>query len=306
MPRARPDDALRLTGAVRTSRSSPVGRILCLDVRSTSAGLRFVLRSLLCLILLPAFAANAQPPRFRYDLRDDPAMPEKYRRALDSALAESDSANHCPPRSDTLWAADRRATIPEPWLRASLSLGCRFGDLPNAVRRRLRDDTTSLDFYHGVVESRIAGSEDDRATALRFLDWSADPRYLPLFLRIARAGTPDRLPSGDYDIVYNAISALAPYVATTPEARRLVERAAADSRNEIARQAGMLALAAANDERSRRTLRGPPLTSVSKYVRDRVVNALLHEPCAPGTIFVVWLGVEGQNYSKCELPPDFR
>jgi hypothetical protein len=141
---------------------------------------------------------------------------------------------------------------------------------------------------------------------LRFLDWSADPRYLPLFLRIARAGTPDRLPSGDYDIVYNAISALAPYVATTPEARRLVERAAADSRNEIARQAGMLALAAANDERSRRTLRGPPLTSVSKYVRDRVVNALLHEPCAPGTIFVVWLGVEGQNYSKCELPPDFR
>ncbi|HET7457097.1 MAG TPA: hypothetical protein VFJ74_05520 [Gemmatimonadaceae bacterium] len=257
-------------------------------------------------LLLPAFAAGAQSPRFRYDLRDDTAMPEMYRRARDSALAESDRVNHCPPRADTLWAANPRARLPEPWLRASLSPRCGSNSLPNAVRRRLRDDARSLDFYRGVVESRIAGTEDDRAAALRFLDWSADPRYLPLFLRVARSGAPDTLPSGGYDAAYNATLALAPYLATSREAWQLVVRAAVDRTNPIARQAGMLTLAAANDQRSRRTLRGLPLASVNEYVRTRVLDALAHEPCTPGTIFVLWRGVEGQNYSKCELPPDFR
>jgi hypothetical protein len=70
--------------------------------------------------------------------------------------------------------------------------------------------------------------------------------------------------------------------------------------------AGDRASAFASDRRSRETLRALRLTSASEYTRRRVARALAHEPCPRGFVFVEWFGVEGQDYSKCELPPDYR
>jgi hypothetical protein len=109
-----------------------------------------MLRLLFLLLSLPMVALPAQGPRFRFSLRDDPDLPAGVRQALDSLHALSDSVNRCPSRADTLWAADPHASIPAEWLEASLRLGCRFPDLPNAVRRRLRDDSASRGVYGRV------------------------------------------------------------------------------------------------------------------------------------------------------------
>lgn len=266
-----------------------------------------MIRFLLVLLLLPMHGLAAQPPRFRYDLRDDPDMPADLRRTIDSLNAVSDSVHGCPPRADTLWASNARSPIPTRWLNASVQLGCRHSGLPLAVRRRLRDDPASLRFYERVVKSGNSAPESERATALTILNWSADSAYFPLFIKAATtqsAGlTSDH---SDYNAAYNAILALAPYLADSPAARHLVTRAVADPNSEYVRQAGILALATANDNWSRRTLRALPLTSVNDYVRGEVSRALAHAACPRGLVFVERFGYEGQDYSKCELPPDYR
>jgi hypothetical protein len=54
-------------------------------------------------------------------------------------------------------------------------------DPPNAVRRRLRKDSASLRFYERVVQMASDVANDERATALLMLSWSAGQRYLPHF-----------------------------------------------------------------------------------------------------------------------------
>lgn len=265
-----------------------------------------MIRILLALVLLPVLGLRAQAPRFRYDLRDDPDLPADVRRTIDSLQAVSDSVHRCPSRADTLWAGNIRASIPHPWLKASLRLGCRLAGLPNAVRRRLRDDPASLRFYEQVLQAGSGAPEAEQATALLILRWSADPGYFPLLLGAARGQMPGLTPDGDYNAAYNAIIALAPYLSDSVEARRLVRRAAFDPSSKYAREAGMLALATANDTWSQQTLRALSLASVNEYIRGRVTRSLAHTPCPRGFVFVEWFGVEGQDYSKCELPPDYR
>jgi hypothetical protein len=171
----------------------------------------------------------------------------------------------------------------------------------------LRDDPASLRFYERVVKSGYKARERERATALMLLSWSADSAYFPLFIKEATtqsAGfTSDHR---DYNAAYNAILALAPYLAVSPAARRVVIKAATDRNSEYAREAGILALATANDDWSRQTLGALPLTSVNDYIRGRVSRALAHAACPRGLVFVESFGYEGQDYSKCELPPDYR
>jgi hypothetical protein len=171
----------------------------------------------------------------------------------------------------------------------------------------LRDDPASLRFYERLVKSGNRARESERATALTILSWSADPAYFPLFIKAATTQSAGFTPNHrDYNAAYNAILALAPYLAYSPAARRVVIRAVADPNSEHAREAGILALATANDNWSRRILSALPLTSVNDYVRGKVSSALAHPACPRGLVFVETFGVEGQDYSKCELPPDYR
>jgi len=259
------------------------------------------------LVVLPVLALDAQAPRFRWALRDDPDLPADVRRTIDSMRVSSDRAHRCPPRADTLWAANPRAAIPTYWLEASVRPGCWSVALPNAVRRRLRDDSTSLRFYERVVRLGSGASETGRSAALLNLIWSAEPRYYPLLISLAAEQRPGLTPdSTNYNVSYNAIVALAPYLSDSLDARRLVERAAEDRSSKHSREAVLLALATANSDWSRQLLRRLPLAGVDEYIRGRVGRALAHTPCPRGLVFVEWFGVEGQDYSKCELPPDYR
>jgi hypothetical protein len=264
-----------------------------------------MIRTLLLAASLPICAVSAQGTRFRYDLVDDPTLPANVRREIDSLIAIDDSVNGCLPRSDTLWAANLQAPIPSRWLNASLHTMCGFAGLPNAVRRRLRDDPASRLYYERAYWARET-SREARANAVSLLSWSRDPRYLPLLLHAAQSDIPMLLPQGSYNAAYNAIVELSPYVATSIEARNLVERSARHPRSVPAREAGVTALVAANDFASRHALRLLPYGWVSKYHADRIRHVLSHPPCARGLIFVVHMGVEGQDYSRCELPPDYR
>ncbi|HEX8904724.1 MAG TPA: hypothetical protein VF771_07785 [Longimicrobiaceae bacterium] len=268
---------------------------------------RLCLFVLLALFALFALAAcRSQPARFRYLLRDDPTWPADVRRRIDSAAAVNDSIHGCPSHADTLWAGNPRVQIPRNWLEASLRTGCAHAALPWAVRRRLRDDPASLAFYAAVARGAVPAGEDGRARAVLQLSWSADRRYFPLVLAAARAGTPAVTPDSDYNAAYHATVALAPYLGISRQARRVVWRAATHPSSKYARQAGILALAAANDRWSRRALARLPLDSADPYVRQRAARALAHAPCKRGTIFVEWFGVEGQDFSRCEPPPDYR
>jgi len=259
------------------------------------------------LLVLPVFALEAQAPRFRWPLRDDPELPADVRRAIDSMRLSSDRAHRCPPRADTLWAANPPAAVPTYWLEASVRPGCWSTALPNPVRRRLRDDSTSLRFYERVVRRESAASETARSAALLNLVWSAEPRYYPLLISMAAEQRPGLTPDGtNYNVSYNAIVALAPYLSDSLDARRVVERAAEDRSSIHARQAVLLALATANSDWSRQFLRRLPLAGIDESIRGTVRRALAHPPCPRGLVYVEWFGVEGQDYSKCELPPDYR
>jgi hypothetical protein len=262
-------------------------------------------RILLLVVSLPMCAISAQGTRFRYNLVDDPTLPANVRREIDSLTAIDDSVHGCLPRSDTLWASNLAATIPRRWLDASLHTMCGFAGLPNAVRRRLRDDPGALLHYERAYWAPET-SREARANAVALLSWSRDPRYLPLLVHAAQSEIPTLLPQGTYNAAYNAIVELSPYVATSIEARNLVERSARHPRSVHAREAGVTALVAANDFLSRHSLRLLPYGWVSQYHADRVRHVLSHPPCARGLIFVVHTGVEGQDYSRCELPPDYR
>jgi hypothetical protein len=262
-------------------------------------------RFLIILLLMLAGGACVQPSRFRYPLRGYADLPASARMELDSARAVSDSVHRCPPRADTLWAADRRRPVPRAWLSAALTGGCGHASLPDPVRRRLRDDPASPRFYEAVVRGAFPATEDERARALQQLSWSAERRYLALFLHEARNGAPGLHERGDYNAAYVATLALAPYLHESPTARRVVLRAATDSAA-LARRAGVLALAAANTPWSRRALRGISREGIDEHTLGIVERALAHRPCRPGTIYVEWFGIEGQDYSKCEPAPDFR
>jgi hypothetical protein len=261
----------------------------------------------LCAVLwvLAFGVAAAQPPRFRYSLSDQ-ALPDSVRRQIESQQLRNDSLNHCPHRVDTLWAGDPAAPIPPQWLKASVRQGCAYTWLPLIVRRRLRDDTASLTYFAAVLRREVPADEASRAWALRFLSWSAEPRFYRSLVAAAEEGVPGVLPDGDFNVPYRAVLELAPYVADSASARRVVWRAATNANATYARQAGILALAAANDGWSRRALRRLPLEKLDAYTRGIVDRALAHAPCARGTIFVQWFGIEGQDFSKCELPPDYR
>lgn len=266
-----------------------------------------MIRFLLVFLLLPMHGLAAQPPRFRYGLREDPEMTADLRRTIDSLHAISDSVNRCPPRADTLWASNTRSPIPTRWLNASVQVGCLHSGLPLAVRRRLRDDPASLRFYERVAKSGNGRPEVERSMALSILSWSADPAYFPLFIKAATTQSAGLDPdSKDYNAAYTAIIALAPYLADSPAARSIVIRAVANQNSEYARRAGILALATANDEWSRRALRAVSPTSVNSYIKGVISRALAHAACPRGLVFVEWFGYEGQDYSKCELPPDYR
>lgn len=261
----------------------------------------------LCLIVaLLLVGCRSQPPRFRYLLHHAPEVSADRLRQNDSILAVEDRRHGCPSRADTLWASDTRTAIPGHWLEASLRTGCGHAGLPFAVRRRLRDDPAALAYYAGVLRDSIPASEDARAWAVRQLSWSADQRYFPLIQSAAREGTPGLTESGDYNTAYWATVELAPYVSRSREARRVVWSAATHPTSEYARAAGILALAAANDRWSRGALRRLPLDAAEDHARRSALRALAHAPCKRGTILVEWFGVEGQDYSRCEPPPDYR
>jgi hypothetical protein len=266
--------------------------------------LRPVMRSLLLLLVTWPLLLGAQPPRFRFPL-DDSGLSADVRRAYDSVSIALDIAHGCPSRADTLWAADQRMEIPRYWLEASIKQECSVASLPNAVRRRLRDDSRSLRYYEHVVQHDSSASENARAIALQYLIWSADARYFSLILHAATEQEPGVTPVGDYNVTYRAIVALAPYLSTSRAARRVVERAVNRS-SHYARTAGLNALVSANNAWSRRLLRRQSLADLDDYTRRQVARALAHAPCPPGLVFVEWFGIEGQDYSKCELPPDFR
>jgi hypothetical protein len=178
--------------------------------------------------------------------------------------------------------------------------------LPNAVRRRLRDDSLSLRYYERIVQPRSGASETQRSVALQYLIWSADPRYYSLLRSAAAEQEPGVTPDGNYNVAYTAIVALAPYLSKSRDARHVVEHAAVNRSSKYARQAGLEALITANNDWSRELLRTQSLADVDEYSRNRVARALAHAPCSGGLVFVEWFGIEGQDYNKCELPPDFR
>jgi hypothetical protein len=258
------------------------------------------------LCAVPFARASAQSERFRFTLMDDPTLPAESLRQIDSLNAVQDSAFHCPPRGDTLWTADHAHSIPTVWLAASVSEGCRIAGLPNPVRRRLRDDPASLPFYEQVVRGGIPASEDQRATAMQLLSWSAGARFLPLFLDEARSVLPAVLKNGDYNAAYRAIEALSQYASNSADARRLILRAAMDRHAPAARMAGVLALAAVNDGWARAQLRALPKGWVDEYTEGEAKRALSHPRCSNGLLFVRHFGIEGQDYSDCELAPDYR
>lgn len=263
------------------------------------------MRFLLVLLAASPLRLGAQPPRFRWSLRDDD-LPADARRRIDSMRIASDHAHGCPSRADTLWAADPATTIPTYWLEASIRPGCGMTALPNAVRRRLRDDSTSLRYYEGIVKPGTAAPEPQRAAALQYLIYSGEQRYLPLLLDAANKQLPGLTSDSNYNAPYYATLALAAYLSSSRDARRLVGRAAENHRSRYARQAGLLALATSNSDWSRRLLRELSLDGVDEYTRGRITRALAHAPCTGSLVFVEWFGVEGQDYSKCELPPDYR
>ncbi|MDB4908023.1 MAG: hypothetical protein JWO05_2807 [Gemmatimonadetes bacterium] len=263
-------------------------------------------RLLLFLVVVPVVALPAQTPRFRYDLTNDPPLSPQVRQSVDSARTVSDSVHGCPSRGDTLWTGELRASIPDRWLAASLRPDCGHTALPNAVRRRLRDDPSSLNFYEHVVSGRAKASEAERAKALLMLSWSGDAKYFALLLRVATEQLPGLAPGGDYNASYNAIISLAPYVGGSSKARALIQRQLGPSRSGYARNAAIIALASANDAWSRRMLRASQMTSIDEFILAKVHRALAHAPCPRGSVFVEWFGIEGQDYSKCELPPDYR
>lgn len=255
--------------------------------------------------LLPPLELSAQQTRFRYSLFEDSTLPADVRRTIDSMNLADDKVHKCPSRGDTLWVTNRRRPIPAHWLRASLRFGCGFASLPLPVRRRLRDDPASLSYYEAVFWSPSA-SPDERAAALQLLSWSAEPEYFPLLLHAASEQLPARLPRGDYNASYYAVIALAPYLSFSVEARRLVTRAFFDPWSAIAREAGVLSLAAANDISSRQILRTMRSGWVDEYTRNRAGHVLTHAPCSRGLILVVPGYPTPQDYCKCELPPDYR
>jgi hypothetical protein len=260
------------------------------------------------LAALPLAAGGAQQERFRYTLRDDPTLPADVRRQIDSLQAIHDSIHRCPSRADTVWATDPHQAIPPHWLKASVNQGCAHSSLPDVVRRRLRDDTASLSFYAAIARRAIPATPTERVWALLQLSWSADLRFFPLILEAARSGRSDldRV-ADDYNLAYRATIELAPYLHSSREARAVVMRAASAPRSRrYERQAGILALAAANDPTSRAALLRLSLGGLDPAQRATVRRALANAPCLPGTIFVEWFGIEGQNFSKCELPPDYR
>ena len=157
-----------------------------------------------------------------------------------------------------------------------------------------------------MLQHAIPSSEESRLGAVLYLSWSADRQYFPLILAAARETTPGLLENGDYNAAYRATIELAPYIGESRAARRVVWSAATHPTSSYARAAGILALAAANDRWSRAALRRLPIVAADEYVRATVARALAHAPCKRGTIFVAWFGIEGQDYSKCELPPDYR
>ncbi|MBB4634619.1 hypothetical protein [Longimicrobium terrae] len=255
--------------------------------------------------------AACGPPRFQYSLRDTVRSPSDmqryaglYRRS-DSLQAVSDSINHCPPRADTVWAGNRRVAIPQVWLEASVAHGCSGTGLPNLVRRRLRDDPASLPFYEAVARGQGGRDELARAAAVSFLGYSGHRRYFPLLLRIASDETP-ALGEKDYNAAYWATIALAPYLWESHAARRTVLRHAGNMNAPRAREAGIQALAIANSTWSRRHLKAMVPDNPSEYHMRIVGRALSHRPCRPGTVFVERIFIEGQDYSRCEPPPDWR
>ena len=252
--------------------------------------------SVFAIAVFSATACSGQAERFRYTLQHGPHP---------STFAASDSIHSCPSRADTLWTNEFANPIPLHWLDASLRLGCNYTHLPLSVRRRLRDDPASLEFYANVVGDEGA-PEHKRAWALQQLSWSGEHRHLPLFIAAAQSGKPGILPNGEYNLSYRAINALASFIQRSRQARGLVWAAATNTNSEHARNAGAEALSTANTPWSRNMLRKLDLSKLDAYTRSRVDNALAHPPCRPGTIFAHWFGIEGQNYSKCEPPPDFR
>lgn len=133
------------------------------------------------------------------------------------------------------------------------------------------------------------------------LRWSGRRRFLPLFLRIANGAIPE---TSEENAAYEATLSLAPFLNDSRAARRTVLRHASDPSSDRARRAAILTLATANSPWSRRVLER--MHGRDDEATGFVRNALAHRPCRPGTIFVEWFGIEGQNYSKCEPPPDFR
>lgn len=260
---------------------------------------------LLALLLLSGCHHHIAQPRFRYTLRNSPDMSANDIRVHDSTVAAELRRSGCPSFADTLWTEDRRAEIPRYWLDASVRRGCAYSLLPLSVRRRLRDDPASLTYYAAVVRRSIPSTEWGRAAAVMNLSWSAKRRYLPLIFAVARESIP-AIVDGGYNASYSAIIELAPYISESLEARRIVWNAATHATSNVARTAGILALAAANDEWSRDALRRISLASANEYVQTKVARALAHPPCGRGTIFVEWFGYEGQDYSKCEPSPDYR
>jgi hypothetical protein len=260
----------------------------------------------LALLLLGGCHHQSDKPRFRYTLRESPDESADDLRVRDSTVAAELRQSGCPSFEDTLWTGDRRAKIPRRWLDASLRFECAYTLLPLSVRRRLRDDRTSLAYYAAVVRRSIPSSEWGRAIAVRTLSWSGERGSLPLILAVASETSPGIVEDGDYNAAYWATFELAPYVSDSREARGVVLRAATHPTSRHARAAGILSLAAANDRWSRDVLRRIPIASADEYVQTKVARALAHPPCGRGTMFVEWFGFERQDHSKCEPPPDYR
>jgi hypothetical protein len=262
---------------------------------------------LVALLLLSGCRSHqGEPARFRYTLRDSGDWPAEVRRTRDSTAAAELRRFGCPSYADTLWTLDAATEIPRAWLDASVRPGCAHTALPFAVRRRLREDPAALAHYAGVVQRSIPAEEWSRAVAIRQLSWSAERRYLPLIIATAREAVPGVVANGDYNASYRATIELAPYVAESREARHLVWRAVTDSASELARQAGLLALTAANERWSRDALRRLARITTDPSTQAAVAHALARPPCRRGTIWVEWVGIEGQDFSRCEAPPDYR
>jgi hypothetical protein len=246
------------------------------------------------ILALIAVCCTARRHEFYYPLLQGPDP---------SVFSRMDSMYGCPPRGDTIWTHNRHTRIPLHWLEASLKPGCAYSSLPLSVRRRLREDPESLSYYEKVLTGSIAMPEAAKVWALLHLSWSGDARYAPLILAAARSGPPGLLPSGDYNLEYRAVIELAPYVSKSSDVREVVLRAAQDQRSEYARRAGVIALAVANTPWSRNILAELP---PDDFTRDMVARALASQPCSGRTIFVEAFGIEGQNYSRCKQPPDYR